>query len=76
MLVMTDKINTLNLHLKDLPISKGLEDARKRFNEILPAIDPQEYSLFLVIFSAIVAQNDVETIKKTYDAMNANTNLT
>lgn len=76
LLVMTDKINTLNLHLKDLPISKGLEDARKRFNEILPAIDPQEYSLFLVIFSAIVAQNDVETIKKTYDAMNANTNLT
>ena len=74
--VMVDKINDLYLHINDFPISKDLEDARNCFREILPAIDQQEYSLFLVIFSAIVAQNDVEAIKKTYDAMKSDTNLT
>lgn len=66
---MFGKINELKIHLDEFPISKDLEQARQHFREVLPAVKPEEYSLFLVVFSAIVAQEDVDAIKKIYDAL-------
>ena len=59
---MLDKLLSLEKERSNLPISKNLKETKKHFKEILSVVKEDEYSLFITLFTAIVAQDELETI--------------
>lgn len=59
---MLDKLEMLNREISNLPISRNLQDTKDIFRKMLAAIKEEEYSLFITIFTAVVAQNELEKL--------------
>lgn len=57
---MQEKLEMLQKQFKHLPIAQDIQQTRDNFKKVLPAIKKEEYSLFLTIFMAIVAQDELE----------------
>ncbi|CAA6808199.1 MAG: Unknown protein [uncultured Sulfurovum sp.] len=58
---MIDKLELLEKERKNLPISQNLEQTKKYFKEILAVVKEDDYSLFITLFTAIVAQDELLT---------------
>ena len=56
---MLDKLDSLEKAKKQLPISQSLEETKGYFKEILAVVKEDEYSLFITLFTAIVAQDEL-----------------
>jgi hypothetical protein len=56
---MLDKLDLLEKERNNLPISQNLEETKKYFKEILNVVKEEEYSLFITLFTAIVAQDEL-----------------
>lgn len=56
---MIDKLNSLERERDNLPISQNLQETKKYFKQILAVVKKEEYSLFLTLFTAIVAQDEL-----------------
>jgi hypothetical protein len=56
---MIDKLYELEKERDNLPISQNLQETKKYFKEILTIVKKEEYSLFLTLFTAIVAQDEL-----------------
>ena len=65
---MLDKLDSLEKAKKQLPISQRLEETKEYFKEILAVVKEEEYSLFITLFTAIVAQD--ELVKKSIQNKN------
>lgn len=65
---MLDKLDSLEKAKKQLPISQRLEETKEYFKEILAVLKEEEYSLFITLFTAIVAQD--ELVKKSIQNKN------
>jgi len=56
---MIEKLHLLEKKRENLPISKNLQETKKYFKEILSVVKKEEYSLFLTLFTAIVAEDEL-----------------
>ncbi len=56
---MLDKLDSLEKAKKQLPISQSLEETKEYFKDILAVVKEEEYSLFITLFTAIVAQDEL-----------------
>lgn len=54
---MIDEVDSLYNQIDTLPISKNLNDTKKKLNELLPEIEKSNCKLFGMIFLSIVSQN-------------------
>ena len=61
---MIEKLNMLEQERHSLPISQNLEQTKEYFKKILTVVKKEEYSLFITLFTAIVAQDEL-AINKT-----------
>jgi hypothetical protein len=59
---MDEKLLMLNQELDNLPIATSLQQAKENLKKILPSIREDEHSLFIVIFTAIVAQDELDNL--------------
>jgi hypothetical protein len=57
---MKDKLEMLNNEISNLPISRNLQDTKDIFKKILAEVEENEYSLFMTLFTAVVAQNELK----------------
>lgn len=56
---MTNQLNSLEKERDNLPISQNLQQTKAYFKEILAVVKEEEYSLFITLFTAIVAQDEL-----------------
>lgn len=63
---MIDKLHSLEKERDNLPISQNLQQTKDYFKKILTVVKEEEYSLFITIFTAIVAQDELvnQTVNK------------
>lgn len=64
---MKDKLQMLQQSIKHLPISKNLKETKIYFLKILSKIKKEEHSLFITIFTAVVAQNEINYLAVNSD---------
>jgi len=56
---MIDKLKMLEQERSNLPISQNLEQTKEYFKQILTVVKEEEYSLFITLFTSIVAQDEL-----------------
>lgn len=58
---MIEKLGILQNQINNLPIAQNLEQTKINFKEILQVVKKEEYSLFITIFTAIVAEEELHS---------------
>jgi len=59
---MKEKLFMLHSQIDNLPISTSMQQTKETLKKMLPAIQDNERSLFIVIFTAIVSQRELSKL--------------
>ena len=54
---MIEKLNSLWQEIHNLPIAQNIEDTKYNFEQVMKAVQKEEESLFITMFTAVISQN-------------------